>query len=500
MTQDSPLLEIRGVTKLYAGVAAIENIDFTLHHREVHALLGENGAGKSTLTKLIAGVTTPASGEIILDGQRVVFNSPAEALARGINMVFQENSLVPSMTVAQNLFLGDERYFNRLRSIYIAAQQFLQSLNFNVDPWASVGTLGVAKKQMVEIARAVRKNARIIIFDEPTASLTPEEKHHFFSLIRRLKSEGVSIIFISHALEEALEISDRITILRDGKLVVSDRSGKFDRNRIVTSMVGRALTNEICGKERRIARPQGRKVLSVQNLSMRKIVRNNSFSIYAGQITGLFGLIGSGRTETAKILSGVLKRNFFNGGETKLEGRSVRYRVPRQAVRDGIVYVTEDRKVEGFFETMSISENIGIGHIAAGLNRKFVVGVTEIAKLAKEWTVDLTVRAISADAKVIELSGGNQQKVVIAKSLVQRPKIVIFDEPTRGVDVGAIAEIHHLINRLADNGLAVVVISSYLPEILHLSDRILVSRKGRIVEEFKAENATEEKIMYAAVH
>jgi simple sugar transport system ATP-binding protein len=404
------------------------------------------------------------------------------------------------MTVAQNLFLGDEKFFNRLRGLYISAQQFMQSLNFNVDPWAMVSTLGAAKKQMVEIARAVRQNARIIIFDEPTSTLTPEEKHHFFSLIDRIKKRGVAIVFISHALEEALQISDRITILRDGRLVVTDDTAKFDRGRIIRSMVGRDLSATLYQKRTRPARPPGRKVLSAQNLSWGSAVRNNSFSIYGGQVTGMFGLIGSGRTESAKIIAGVQKRNFFDGGEIKLDGKPVRYRVPRPAVKDGVVYVTEDRKLEGFFETMSIANNIYASLLAADLNKGSVIRLSEVRSYAKQWIERLNIRAIDSEARVIELSGGNQQKVVIAEALVQKPKLVIFDEPTRGVDVGAIAEIHQLINELADGGLAVLVISSYLPEIVNLSDRILVSRLGRIVEEFSARSATEEKIMYAAVH
>lgn len=257
------IVELRNVTKFYGGVSAVDKVDFVLRHGEVHALLGENGAGKSTLTKLIAGVTSPTSGQLLMGGEPRTFASPAAAMAQGVNMVFQENSLVPSMSVAQNLFLGDEHFFNRLRPLYIAAQQFLQSLNFNFDPWVQVSSLGVAKKQMVEIARAVRQNAKIIIFDEPTASLTPEEKHHFFSLIARLKADGVSIIFISHALEEALEISDRITVMRDGKIVVSDDTCNFDRDRIVTAMVGRSLSKDLHGGESRVARKPRKKVLSV---------------------------------------------------------------------------------------------------------------------------------------------------------------------------------------------------------------------------------------------
>jgi simple sugar transport system ATP-binding protein len=496
------LIEMRNVTKAYRGVPALKNVSFDLRQGEIHSLVGENGAGKSTLTKIMAGVTEATEGAMLIDGKPVSFKSPAEALASGVTMVFQETSLVPSMTVAQNLYLGDEKFFNRLRGIYIAAQTFLNSMNFSVDPWATVSTLGAAKKQMVEIARAVRQNARVIIFDKPTASLTPEEKYYFFSLMQNLKKRGVSIVFISHALEEALQNADRISILRDGELVITDDAANFDRDKIIRAMVGRTLTNELYNRKAsdRGGRRAGAKVLSVQNLSMGKMVRNNSFTIYAGQITGVFGLIGSGRTETAKIVAGIVKRDFFHGGEVRLFGRSVRYRVPRPAVQDGVVDVTEDRKIEGFFETMSIAENLYMGKLAAGMGGQIVVRLSEMRELAAVWTKTLNIRAIDSDARVIELSGGNQQKVVIAKSLVQKPKLIIFDEPTRGVDVGAIAEIHQFINRLADEGIAVVVISSYLPEVMNLSDRILVYRAGRVVEEFAPAEATEERIMYAAVH
>nr|WP_325248056.1 sugar ABC transporter ATP-binding protein [Amylibacter sp.] len=498
-----PIVELKNVTKEFHGVPAIKGVDFDLVPGEIHSLLGENGAGKSTLTKIIAGVHAATRGEVRFDGETRSFANPAEALQNGIAMVFQETSLVPSLTVAQNIYLGNEKFLNRLRGIYISAQQFLQSLNFGVDPTMNVSQLGAAQKQMVEIARAVHHKARVIIFDEPTATLTPEEKHHFFALLSRLKKDGVSIVFISHALEEALAISDRITILRDGEHVITDKASAFDRDSIISAMVGRNLSDELYGatSKKREPRPYGKKMLSVQNLSMGNMVRNNSLSIYEGQITGIFGLIGSGRTETAKIVSGVVKRDFFHGGEIRWQGRPVRYRVPRKAVKDGIVYVTEDRKQEGFYETKSIAENIYTGLLGADLNKGLLtVSYSEMMDLAGEWSKRLNVRSIDNSAKVIELSGGNQQKVVIAKALVQKPRMIILDEPTRGVDVGAIAELHHVINELADQGMAVVVISSYLPEILNLSDRILVSRQGRVVEEFSMDEATEEKIMYAAVH
>jgi simple sugar transport system ATP-binding protein len=495
-----PIVELRNATKKYAGVPAIENVNFALRPGEIHTLVGENGAGKSTLTKVMAGVVQLTSGQMLINGQEARPETPLQALHLGVAMVFQETSLVPTMTVAQNLFLGQEHFFNRLRGIYIAAQQFLQTLQFDVDPTATVSLLGAAKKQMVEIARAVLHKAKVIIFDEPTATLTPEEKKYFFDLVFNLKARGVSVIFISHALEEALLVSDRITVLRDGKVAITDLRENFDRSRIVQAMVGRDLSQTLYGQRKMSVRPAGKRVLSVENLRMAAMVKNNSLSVFAGQITGVFGLVGSGRTETFKVVAGVIKRDIMHGGEILLRDKPVRYLVPAPAVRDGIVYVTEDRKLEGFFETKSISENIYLGLLAKLGGRRKLVSKQEASTVGEQLVKRLNIRAISKDVKAIELSGGNQQKLVIAKSLVQNPELIIFDEPTRGVDVNAITEIHQLINQLADEGKAVVVISSYLPEVMALSDRILVSRMGKVVEEFSAAEATEEKIMYAAIH
>ena len=377
------IIEMQAVTKHYRGVPAISAVDFSVRLGEVHAIVGENGAGKSTLTKIIAGVTQPSSGVMLFDGKPVTFPTPRDALAAGIAMVFQENSLVPSMTVAQNVFLGDEKFFNRMRGVYIAAQQLMGSLNFGVDPWAKVATLGAAKKQMVEIARAVRQEAKIIIFDEPTASLTPEEIQLFFSLVARLKRRGVTIIFISHAIEEALMIADRITVMRDGQIILCEEAGRLDRDTIIRAMVGRTLSTALYKRREAGTRPAGPQVLSVQDLSMGNIVRNNAFTVYAGQITGIFGLIGSGRTETAKIIAGILKRRYFHGGEVIYNGQSKRYRVPRQAIKDGIVYITEDRKIEGFFDTMSIAQNLQVAQLAAGPPRALVLRMSEAKDLAR---------------------------------------------------------------------------------------------------------------------
>lgn len=494
------VLELRAATKKYGSVKAIDEIDFQLRRGEVHAIVGENGAGKSTLTKVMAGVVQLTSGQMFIDGKKVSPRSPNEANRLGVAMVFQETSLVPTMTVAQNLILGNEKFFNRIRGINIQAQQFLQSLQFDVEPASVVSLLGAAKKQMVEIARAVLQKAKVIIFDEPTATLTPEEKQHFFHLISVLKGRGISIIFISHALEEALMISDRITVLRDAKHIVTDETSTFDQARIVKAMIGRDISQTLYGNRKNFVRPAGRRVLSVQNLRMASMVKNNSLSVFAGQITGMFGLVGSGRTETFKVVAGIIKRDIFHGGEIVLNGKKKRYLVPAPAVKDGVAYITEDRKFEGFFETKSISWNIYLGLLAKLGRKRSLASNDEAEKCGNDWVKRLNIRSIDAGAMAIELSGGNQQKVVIAKSMIQQPELVIFDEPTRGVDVGAIAEIHKYLNQLADEGKAVVVISSYLPEVLSLSDRLLVFRKGKVVEEFSALEATEEKIMYAAIN
>ncbi|RWN93494.1 MAG: sugar ABC transporter ATP-binding protein [Mesorhizobium sp.] len=497
---DANIIELRDAAKAFARIPAFKNVNFDLRKGEIHALLGENGAGKSTLTKVMAGVFKLTEGKMTFDGKDVSFATPAEALRAGIAMVFQETNLVPAMTVAQNLYLGEEKMFNRLRGLYIQARQFLAGMGFQVDPSAQVSTLGAAHKQMVEIARAVHHKARVIIFDEPTATLTPEEKSHFFKLLQRLVKEGIAIIFITHALEEALAVANRITVMRDGEIVASGEAKGFTRASIVQAMVGRTLTETLHGEVKRTARPYGDKVLSVENLSCAGLVRNSSFSVFSGQVTGMFGLVGAGRTEMAKVVAGLLKRNIFHGGEIRLLGKSVRYRVPRPAVRDGIVYVTEDRKVDGFFETMTAGENLQVGELTEGANPVSMVSLARARQLAREWGERLSLRQTSDRARMIELSGGNQQKVVIAKSLIQKPRLVIFDEPTRGVDVGAIVEIHQLISDLAEQGMAVVVISSYLPEILAVSDRILVVKRGRVVEEMMLSEATEERVMFAAVH
>src|SRR5216683_869178 len=494
-----PVLKVVHGSKIYGGVHAVEDINFDLHAGEVHALVGENGAGKSTLCKAIAGAIKLTSGEYYVDGKPADFERPRDALAAGICMVYQETSLVPTMTAAQNIELGNEKLLTRFRTLNIQAQQLLQSLNFHVDPATPVGLLGTAKKQMVEIARAIYNKARIIIFDEPTASLTPEEIVHFFHLVRDLRARGVSIIYISHALEESLQIADRITVLRDGRLVITAPAKQLTRDALVQHMVGREVAQSVYGGKKQ-AGHRREKVLTVENVTMGMVVKNMSFSVYAGEVVGIAGLIGSGRTEIAKVIYGALKRNLINGGTIKLRGKPVRYRVPKQAIDAGIAYITEDRKLNGYFETMVVDDNVYVGKLATRVGWRFLLSRLMRNKLAGYWVERLKISALQRKARIVELSGGNQQKVVVAKSLVQDPLIVIFDEPTRGVDVGTIPEIHAQIRQLAEEGKAVVVISSYLPEVLSISDRILVARLGRIVAEFDAASANEDKIMYAAIH
>ncbi|MBX9457589.1 MAG: sugar ABC transporter ATP-binding protein [Rhizobium sp.] len=494
-----PVISLESATKRYGGIAALDGVSFDLHAGEIHALAGENGAGKSTLCKLIAGVVKPSDGVIRVDGEVVTFAAPKDASRRGISMVYQETSLVPQLTVAQNIVLGREKAFNSVRKVRNAARQVLQRLNFNVDPTQLAGSLSAAKRQMVEIARAVLNNARVIILDEPTAALTPEETEHLFELMKSLKTRGVAMIFISHALEEALTYADRISVLRNGQLVVTGPAADFDRPRLIQHMIGEDLSG------REPASAQARKpvsalpVLRVENVRMGSMVNNMSFSVFPGEVTGIAGLIGSGRSEVAKVIMGHTKRN-FGGGRIWFDGREVRYTLPAHAVADGIAYVSEDRKLDGFFDTMSIRQNIELGWLAKFGRGRFLVPFRSMRDIARTWAKRLSIRSIGESQSVLHLSGGNQQKVVIARSLVQEPRLVIFDEPTRGVDVGAIAEIRQIVRDFAESGAGVILISSYLPEILDLSDRILVAKGGTIAAEFSREEATAARILNAAIH
>jgi ABC-type sugar transport system ATPase subunit len=496
------LIQVKDATKYYGEAPAIADVNIDLYSGEIHALLGENGAGKSTLCKALSGAIQLTSGVFMLDGKAVNIKSSADALNRGIAMVYQETSLAPEMNVYQNVFLGNEPRVFSQRRLAQQAQEFLSSLNFGgIDVLTPVSSLGQGQRQMVEIARALHHKARVIIFDEPTSTLSPGETARFFELMEMLKRQGVAVVFISHNLEEALDLADRITVMRDGRVVAAGPSDNFSRSSIVNHMVGRddvgAHYTMIGRKQSR--EPQRKKILTVENVRCSPLVKNMTFSIYAGEITCIAGLVGSGRSEVARVVAGVLKRDMVLGGNIYLDGCPVSYRQPIDAIADGIVYITEDRKVDGFFETMGASDNIFMGYLASQRNGPVFVAKSTAQEAARSWISRLRVHSIVANQPVNRLSGGNQQKVVLGKALIQKPRVIFVDEPTRGVDVGAITEIHSLLRGLIRDDVAVVVISSYLPEVLKLADRVLVARQGQIVAEFASSEATEAKILTAAL-
>ncbi|MFI8975357.1 sugar ABC transporter ATP-binding protein [Nocardia asteroides] len=493
-----PVIRLSRISKHYNGTYALREVDFEVAPGEIHALLGENGAGKSTLVKVISGAIAHDAGTLLVTGRMRNFGTPKESAEAGVAMVYQEGSLVESMTVAQNLFLGDEQAFNNLSQLNVVARELLESHNFHIRPEVTAGALGIAQKQMVEIARAVHRDAKVVILDEPTASVTPEERLQLFLSMRRLKKQGIGVVFITHMLDEALEEADRITVLRDGEVQGTLDKPAFDRAEVVRMMVGRSVEYQRVPPNRE---PDPAPVLEVEDITLLPAVRNMSFSAHAGEIVGVYGLVGAGRSETAMIVSGVTKRRRLRGGTVRLEGCTVRFRTPRHARRAGLVYITEDRKASGFFGHFSIADNIYLGHLCSAPRLPLLVRPGERRSVARRFVERFHVRTLRPDrAKLEELSGGNQQKVVLAKGLTRRPLVAIIDEPTRGVDLGTITEIHAMIRALADDGVAVIVISSYLPEIRALSDRILVAKQGSIVAEFDPDEADDAKLMFAAVH
>ncbi|MDH7602057.1 MAG: sugar ABC transporter ATP-binding protein [Armatimonadota bacterium] len=490
-----PVLEMRGITKTYPGVKALDGVDFEVLPGEVHALVGENGAGKSTLMKILAGADIKDSGRIIIDGKEVHIASPQEAMRLGISIIYQEFNLVPYMSAAENIFLGREPMtaipgvvdFKRM---YAEAERLISELGVRLDVRVPVNQLSVAQQQMVEIAKATSRNARIIAMDEPSATLTEHELENLFALIRRLKADGVSIIYISHRLDEIFRIADRVTVLRDGKLVATKPVAETSREELIRMMVGRELKDTIPKTE---VQP-GDVVLEVRGLTREGVIRDISFSVRRGEILGIAGLVGAGRTEVARAIFGA---DPIDSGEILLEGKPVTIRSPKDAIRLGIGLVTEDRKALGLILGMAVRENVTIANLDP-LSRFGFISRRKEQEVANRYVEDLMIRTPSIEQAVQNLSGGTQQKVVLAKWLFTQSKVLIFDEPTRGIDVGAKTEIYQLMNRLAEQGVAIIMISSELPEILGMSDRILVMHEGEIAGELSREEATQEKIMFLA--
>jgi ABC-type sugar transport system ATPase subunit len=491
-----PILEAENIDKRFPGVHALDNVSLTITPGEVHAVVGENGAGKSTLMKILAGAYGPDRGTIRIDGEAVTIENPRAAQDLGIITIYQELSLVDALSVGENVFLGDlpTRSGGSWRvdwpTVWSRAAELLERVGLRIRPQTRVRDLSVAQKQMVEIARALARNVRVLILDEPTSSLTERETEKLFEIISQLRNRGVGIIYISHRLGEVFRIAQQVTVLRDGIVVGSLPVRDASEDLLVRMMVGRDLARLFT--EARASDAPVR--LEVRGLSRRGVLHDVSLSLRGGEIVGLAGLVGAGRTELARCLFGA---DSISEGEILLDGLIVNLRSPGHAVDLGIALVPEDRKLQALILGMGVRENLSLP-VLDRLGSPFVPSRRRERALASDYIRSLTIRTPHMEQRVSALSGGNQQKVVIARWLATKPKVLILDEPTRGIDVGAKAEVHALIARLAEQGVAILMISSELPEILGMSHRILVMRGGRIVAEIPRQDATEESIMAAA--
>ncbi|MDR6225424.1 sugar ABC transporter ATP-binding protein [Desmospora profundinema] len=491
-----PYLEMKGVQKSFAGVKVLKGVDFSLLSGEVHALVGQNGAGKSTLMKVLGGIYPKDGGRIRVRGKERAIVSPRVAASLGIGIIHQELNLVPQLTVAENLFLGREHIIDgwpviRWRRMREEASSLLERIGVNINPARRVEELSVGQQQLVEIAKVLSMKAEILVLDEPTAALTHRETKTLFETIRSLKSQGTGIVYISHRMEEIFRISDRITVLRDGEIVSTRKTVETDMDELVRMMVGRKIKE--CFPQKR-PRLFGEERIRVENLSRRGMVEGIHFSIRAGEILGLFGLMGAGRTETADLLFGVRRKD---SGRIWIDHEPVRIRQPRDAIQAGLTYVTENRKGNGLLLSMTVKENLSLPHLTS-LSFTGVIHRHREEALARNLVRRLSIRTNGTKQQVGFLSGGNQQKVVIGKWLARRPKVCILDEPTRGVDISAKKEIYQLMNRLTGEGMAILLISSDLPELLSMSDRVLVLHEGRPADFFSKEEATRENVMTAA--
>lgn len=491
---EAPLLEMRGIGKSFPGVRALHGVDLTLHRGEVLALLGENGAGKSTLIKMLGGANQRDTGSIRIDGQEVDLASPAAANAAGIGIIYQEFNLVPGLTAWENIFLGRETRFRFVRRTEERrrAKELFDQIGVEIPIDQLCGRLSVAQQQIVEIAKALSQDVRLIVMDEPSAAITPQEVARLFHIIRDLKRRGIGVIYISHRLDEIFEIADRVLVLRDGELAGVAPIAELTRRRMIELMVGREIQNEFPKHHH----PLGKIRLSVSGLSRGTAVRNVSFEIRAGEVLGLTGLIGAGRTETARLIFGA---DQADAGSIVLDDVTLRLKNPRDAIQAGICLLTEDRKRQGLVLLASVRENFGLPNLSELSTWGFVRQRKERAAFG-EFVTKLQIKIPHQEQLARNLSGGNQQKVVLAKWLERNAEILIFDEPTRGIDVGAKYEIYLLINELARQGKAILMISSELPEVLGMSDRILVMHEGRITGEIQdVANATQQQIMELAV-
>jgi ribose transport system ATP-binding protein len=491
------VLQLDGISKQFPGVRALDEVHFDLRRGEVHMLVGENGAGKSTLIKILAGAYQHDTGRIVINGRPADIQNPAQALALGVSVIYQEFNLVPFLSVAQNIFLGREPRHPKFPGLIDHArmnaesQALLESLSVDINPRSTVHYLGVAQQQMVEVAKALSVNAQIVVMDEPTSALTTREIEQLFAAIRRLTARGVGVIYISHRLEEVFQIGDRVTVLRDGKWIATSNVRDATMEAIIQAMVGRTIDRMF---PRDFKAEKGDVALAVRNLHRHGLLQDINMTVRCGEIVGLAGLVGAGRTELARVIFGA---DPYDAGEVMIFGRTVRGS-PTECVAVGVGFLPEDRKREGLALILPMRENI----VVASLRRLFPSGIIQRAKehaVVTDFVKSLDIATPSINRMTKFLSGGTQQKVVLAKWLCTQSRFLIFDEPTRGIDVGAKAEIHQLMNELVKQGAAVLMISSELPEILNMSDRIYVMHKGRISKELNREEATQEAILRHAM-
>lgn len=492
---DQKIIHVKDLNKSFSGIKALDNIQFDLYPGEVHALMGENGAGKSTFMKILMGLILPDSGSINFNGEFIENMDVHKMLKKGISMIHQEILMVPELTVAQNIFLGREfkgRFWLDEYQIVQKSQELLNLIGLNINVQTKAKQLSIAEMQLIEIAKAISNHAKVIIMDEPTSALSDKECELLFKIINDLKSKGVAIIYISHKLEEIFQIADRITVLRDGQYIATKNTSKLDKNSLISLMVGREIESLFSSD----SRVKGDVILEVRDITKKGNFENINFQVHAHEVLGIAGLMGAGRTEIARAIFGLDK---IDSGEILIKGKNLEIRSPKDAIEKGIAYVSEDRKALGFIPEMSILENITLSNLKNYSKGGFIQTKIE-TKVSSQMASDLKIKAAGLNQKVINLSGGNQQKTVIAKAMLTSPAILILDEPTRGIDIGAKHEIYKLINQLANNGLAVIIISSELPEILGMSDRILVLSKGKQTAILNKQEASQEKIMHYAIH
>ncbi|OQY34498.1 MAG: D-xylose ABC transporter ATP-binding protein [Spirochaetaceae bacterium 4572_59] len=487
------ILKVENIVKHYPGVLALNNVSCSFYEGEIHALLGENGAGKSTLIKILSGAIQADSGSISIGDEVFHSLSPDRAQGLGVGVIYQEFNLVPQLTVYENIFLGHE-YKNGLfvnkKKMKEAADKILKSLRMDLDSSILVKDLSIAYQQIVEIAKAVSRDVRVLIMDEPTAPLTQNEVDALFDLVKHLRSKGVTIIYISHRIEELFEISDRVSVFRDGTYIDTVITKDSQRSQLIDMMVGRKLIEEFPEKKYAICD----EILEVHNLNQGSRLKDINFSLCRGEILGFAGLVGAGRTELARVIFGA---DQYDNGELIIDNKSVEIKKTSDAIAKGVVLIPEDRKLQGLLLELSVKHNISIPNLK-NISKTIFIDKKRDSQIADEYISALRIKTPNKDQIVKNLSGGNQQKVVIAKWMATNSKIMIFDEPTRGIDVGAKQEIYMLMHKLAEEGMGIIMISSEMPELLGMSDRILVMREGRIVKEFTKEEATQNKILEAA--